>query len=357
MQRIEDFMTMFQSGNLIGIDIGLSSVKMCELSGSKGRYTIEGFSIISLSEAAIIEDEIQKPEEIVGAIEMCYQRLQSKKKIVSLGIDGPNTMTKRMNVPDGSKDDIENNVLWEAEQFIPFGADESEMDYHIIGELADEEDILDVLVVAAKIPVIEDFQNLVKLSGLNVKIVDLKSLALINSFSEAYRSDIDKHNDGVAIIDFGAQKTTIIVYKEGAPALSKEINFGGVLVTEEIQRQLGLSYAEAEEIKISGAADGQHPEDVVNIIRSHNEDMLQEIKKVLNFYISPGAQEQIYHVFITGGSSMLPNLKEDLADILELKVSRMKYTHQFNLSKFAAKNKDIIDLVGGVALGLGMRKI
>jgi Tfp pilus assembly PilM family ATPase len=53
----------------------------------------------------------------------------------------------------------------EAEQFIPFGVDESEMDYHIIGEMTDEEDILDVLVVAAKIPVIEDFQNILKVAG------------------------------------------------------------------------------------------------------------------------------------------------------------------------------------------------
>jgi type IV pilus assembly protein PilM len=357
MEQFNDLMTNFQSGSLIGVDIGLSSIKVCELSGSSGKFKVEAFSIRTLSEAAIIDDEIQKPEEIITTLEDCLADIQTKKKIAALGIDGPNTMTKRMNVPDGSKEDVENNVLWEAEQFIPFGVDESEMDYHIIGEMTDEEDILDVLVVAAKIPVIEDFQNILKVAGLKTRVVDMKALSLINAFEEAYKDELEKYNQGTAVIDFGAQKTSIIIYKNGGPSLTKEIGIGGVLITEEVQRQMGLSYSEAESLKISGTNDGQYPEELAHIIKNHIEDLISELRKVLNFYISPGSADQIGQIMITGGSSTILGLKEELKEAFEVKVERINFTRSFALTGRVKNQRAAIDLIGGVVLGLAMRKV
>ena len=74
---------------------------------------------------------------------------------------------------------------------------------------------------------------------------------------------------GAIILDFGAQYTSVIVYRNSGPILTKEINVGGVLVTEEIQRSMGVSYAEAEDLKINGDENGNLPEEIIEIIDKH----------------------------------------------------------------------------------------
>lgn len=359
-QQFQDLMANFEKGQLIGVDIGLSAVKLAFMSAKgKNRFKLENYASVPLSEAAIIEDEIQKPDEIIKALQQCLDEGKIKAKICNLGMDGPNTMTKRMQVPDGTKEDVEDNILWESEQYIPFGADDSEVDYAILGKI-EEEDIVDALVAAAKISVVETYMDYLKEAGLIVRKVDLNVLAINNIFEVIAGDNLQDYSDaGTIIIDFGAQTTTVIVYKNGGPVLTKEIPVGGVLVTEEIQRQMGVSYEEAEDLKTSGDENGNLPEEILDIIQSQINGQLAEIRKVLNFFIAAGSSDQAGHCFITGGSCRLPGLAESLQEIIDIEV---EYLNPFEVIEFDKRSFDeealeTIATTGVVAMGLGLRKI
>ncbi len=358
-EKISDLLAGFDKGNLIGVDIGLSAVKLAKISPYKKTYKLEAYESIDLSEAAIIEDEIQKPEEVVEALKECFEKLDSKKKIVCVGIDGPNTIVKRLQVANGSSEEVEDNVLWEAEQYIPFGVDESEIDFFVIRDIK-EQDVKDVIVAATRSDIPHNYAELTKESGLIPKIVDMNALAITNLFEVAYAEDIKEYSEeGTIIIDFGAQKTTIIVYKDGGPVLVREIPFGGVLVTEEIQRQMGLNYFEAEDLKLMGDANGNLPEEILGIIDIQLEKIMQEVRKILNFYIAAGSSEQVSYCFITGGSSMLPGLAESLNEVLKMKISYLDPFENmiFDNKRFNDSQLSKIAATGVVAMGLGMRKI
>ena len=146
----------------------------------------------------------------------------------------------------------------------------------------------------------------VKEAGLIPKVVDLNVFALVNIFEFIYANRLEElSEEGAIIVDFGAQYTSVIVYKNGAPVLTKEIAIGGVLLTEQIQRQMGVNYEEAEDLKIHGDDNGNLPEEVIDILESHNEKLIEELKKVLNFYIAAGSSEQVGYAFVTGGSLSL----------------------------------------------------
>jgi type IV pilus assembly protein PilM len=287
-------MANFEKGQLVGIDIGLSSVKVALLSKTKKNvFRLEKFKSIPLSEAAIIEDEVQKPDEIIEAIGKALEESGIDTRICNLGMDGPNTMTKRFQVPDGTKDDVEDNILWESEQYIPFGADESEVDYYVIGDIPEDE-VKDVLVAAIRVDIAEAYMEYVKTLGLLPKVIDLNVLAMNNVFELVYEKNLDRYSeDGVIILDFGAQTTSVIVYKNSGPVLTKEVNVGGVLITEEIQRIMGVSYDEAEDLKKHGDDNGNLPEEIISIIESQISTQIAELKKVLNFYIAAGSSEQV----------------------------------------------------------------
>jgi type IV pilus assembly protein PilM len=360
VQQYKDFIANFEKGQLVGIDIGLSSVKVCLLSKPKKNvFKLEKYASISLSEAAIIEDEVQKPDEIIEAIAKALEEASITKKICNIGMDGPNTMTKRFNVPDGTKEDVEDNILWESEQYIPFGADDSEVDYFVIGDIPEDE-VKDVLVAAIRIDIAEAYMEYVKSLGLIPKVIDLNVLAINNVFEFVNDKDLEAYNeDGVIIIDFGAQTTSVVVYKNGGPTLTKEINVGGVLITEEIQRIMGVSYDEAEDLKKHGDEKGNLPEEIVSIIEGQISSQIAELRKVLNFYIATGSSEQISDCLITGGGAKLPGLIEALVELIDGQVSILNPFEviQYDKKKFSEQQIESIMTSGLVSLGLAMRSI
>lgn len=360
VQQYKDFMANFEKGQLVGIDIGLSSVKVALLSkAKKNTFRLDKFASIPLTEAAIIEDEVQKPDEIIEAIASALDSAGITKRICNIGMDGPNTMTKRFQVPDGTKEDVEDNVLWESEQYIPFGADDSEVDYYVIGDIPEDE-VKDVLVAAIRIDIAETYIEFVKSLNLIPKVVDLNVLAINNVFEHVYEKDLeDVSEEGVIILDFGAQTTSVIVYKNGGPVLTKEINAGGVLITEEIQRIMGVSYDEAEDLKKHGDENGNLPEEIISIIEGQISSQIAELKKVLNFYIATGSSEQISNCLITGGGAKLPGLAEALSDLIDGEVSLLNPFEaiEYDKKKFSEDEIESIATSGLVALGLGMRSV
>jgi type IV pilus assembly protein PilM len=359
MDKYKDFMVGFEKGQLIGIDIGLSAVKLAVLSqGKKDSFKLEKFISIPLSEAAIIEDEVQKPDEIIAAIKKAISEGSITKKIACIGMDGPNTVTKRLQVPDGAQDEVEDNILWESEQYIPFGADDAEIGFTILGRI-EEEEIVDAIVGAIRTDVAEKYLDFVGNAGLVGKIMDLNVFAVVNMFEYIYDSKIETlSEDGTIILDFGAQYTSIIVYKNNGPVLTKEINLGGVLVTEEIQRSLAVSYPEAEDLKVNGDDQGNLPEEIIDIIESHIEKILDELRKILNFYIAAGSSEQVGHCYITGGSSRLPGLTEALQDLIDIEIQEINPFEVLEVKgKFEDEELAHIASCGLVTLGLAMRSV
>jgi type IV pilus assembly protein PilM len=354
-EQIDDLMGKLNPGSIVGVDIGSHSIKVCELSGSLGKLKLERFGVFTLSEATLIEDEVQKPSEIVEGVLDALGQAGIKSKTICLGLFGPNTMTKRLNVPEGSQEEIEDHIQWEAEQYITFGADDSQIDHFILGD--NEGGGKDAIVVAAKNDVIAGFTELMKEAKLHVKVVDLNVIALSNIFELVVEDNLEEYSKGTLLLDFGAQTTKILVYKRGGPIFTKEIPVGGSLITEEIQRQMGVSYEEAEDLKTTTDDNGNLPQEILNIINSQLEHQLAEIRKSINFYVTQGSAEKVDTCFICGGSSLLPGLVEKLTNIAGIPVEVLDV---FSVIK-ADENKldfslEHLAAISPIVLGLALRK-
>lgn len=350
--QIDDLIGRLSPGTIFGVDIGAHSIKVCELSGTPGKFKVERFGVFVLSEAALIEDEIQKPAEVAEGIIEAIKQSGIKSRSACLGLFGPNTMTKRLSVPEGSREEIEDHVMWESEQYITFGADESQIDFHVLGE--NEGGGNDALVAAAKNELIEKYTSLLKESKLNVKLIDLNVIAISNVFEEFAAKDLEEYSQGTLILDFGAQSTKIVVYKRGGPIFTKELPIGGGLITEEIQRQMGVSYEEAEDLKTSS----ELPEEILNIINTQVDQQISEVRKNINFYVTQGSAEKVSYCFVTGGSSLLPGLVEKLSASTNMEIQRLNVFNSIKIDeRKLGQNLDQLSAISAVVIGLAMRKV
>lgn len=354
-EQFDELIGKINPGSVFGIDIGAHSIKVCELSGSPGKIKVDKFSSFMLSEAAIIEDELQKPSEIVDGIVQAINQAGIKSRVVCFGLYGPNTMTKRLNVPEGSKEEIEDHVMWESEQYITFGADESQVSFHVIGD--NEGGGKDAIVAAARTDVVETFTKIMTDAKLMTKVVDLNVIAISNVFEEVYADDLETYSQGSLIIDFGAQSTKIIVYKRGGPIFTKELPIGGGLITEEIQRQMGVSYEEAEDLKSATDDKGNLPEEILNIINIQVDQQVAEIRKNINFYVTQGSAEKVEHCFITGGSSLLPGVVEKLTNASGIQVKTLDILSSIKVDeKNLEQGLEEFAAISPVVIGLALRK-
>ena len=121
---------------------------------------------------------------------------------------------------------------------------------------------------------------------------------------------------------------------------------------------MGVSYEEAEDLKIHGDDNGNLPEEIIGILEQYNERLMEELKKVLNFYIAAGSSEQVSYAFVTGGSCRLPGIKEALQEFIDLDVEEIDPFEALEVKgQFSDEELDDLAYCGLVALGLAMRKI
>ena len=351
---------MFQVGpkGLIGIDIGMSAIKFAEVSKvGDNQFKVNRFTSVDLPEGTIIEDEIQKEDEILKALQVGLEKLNSSNKFACIGLTGPNTLIKRLQLAGGAVEEIEDQVTWEMEQYLPFPIDEGNISFSIVGE--NQGGGVDVIVGAAKKVLVTNFKEIVERQNLRVKIVDMSAAATLNVIEAVFGDEIKVRGKTWILMDVGAQKTHFMIYKNGVLVFFKEIAIGGLTITEEIQRQMGVNYNEAESLKIYGDGSGNIPEEIVELINQVLDSFFTELKKTLDFWISSTSEETFDGCVITGGSVQLPGFAEALQELLETEVHIL---NPFSAMTFNKNNIDEADLndisyKGVVAIGLAMRSL
>lgn len=349
----------FGPKTIIGVDIGQSAIKACVVSTDKKytSYKLQHFKRVPLSEGAIIEDEIHKEEEVIEAIASAVSGAGTGVNKACIGISGPSTISRRLQLAGGSIDEIEDQVTWEAEQYIPFNVEESTLSFHLIGE--NEGGGVDVVVAAAKNSLIQSHRDLVEGAGLRPKIVDLSILACVNLFQFVKDAELKSNDEASAILmDIGAQSTQFVICRDNTIVFTKEIAMGGVMVTEEIQRQMGVNHVDAESLKTVGDENGNLPEEVVEVIEQVNESFIADIKKTIEFYITSTSDESFEKVYLTGGGALTPGLSEGVESALGLEVEFLNPFERLDYGKKLSEDDlQEIGFLGAASIGLAMRKL
>ncbi|MCY4524151.1 MAG: pilus assembly protein PilM, partial [Halobacteriovoraceae bacterium] len=220
---IDNIKDSFSIGNKVvaGLDIGSNAVKVAILSKTRDKFKLINYARVPLSEGALIEDIIEKPDEIVSAIKQAVKKAKISTKTTCIGMFGPGFFVKILVLPEENIDDIEDQIAWDIEQYLPFTVEESFISHHVVKK--SKQAGTTVLVAAAKQDVIFSFKDLVEDANLKVKIVDSQVTALTNIFEHVLKDKLVKANVSFLFMNIGAQKTEFIIYKDKSIVFTKEI--------------------------------------------------------------------------------------------------------------------------------------
>ena len=283
-------MILGKKKDVIGLDIGSSSVKLVELSKGKDGFKLQNLGISPLPPEAIVDGALMDSVTIIDTIRDLISTTKTKKKDVVTSVSGHSVIVKKITLPFMTVAELEESIQWEAERYIPFDINDVNIDFQIFGSSPDNPDLMDVVLVAAKKDIINDYVSVIMESGLNPVIIDIDSFALENMLAINYEIDKD---ETVAIVNVGASITNINILKNNISGFTRDIFKGGNQITEEIQRQLHIDYEEAERIKVGSKVEAASQPAIQNVLKTASESLAIEIGNSLDFFQSTTTYEKI----------------------------------------------------------------
>jgi type IV pilus assembly protein PilM len=290
--------------NLIGVDIGSSSIKVCELRESRGGgRSLIRFGYHPLPADTVVDGHIMNRSAVVEGLEKLFHKV--KRRHVALRASGHSVIIKKITMPLITEGELAEQIGWEAERHIPFDLSEVHIDYQRLQERPDQGQ-MDVLLVAAKKEEIADLTDLANQARLKPMVVDLDAFTIQNVFEMGYGTPAV--GETVVLIHVGASLTTVNILSERTTAFTRDIASGGDTITEEIKRQLGTTHEEAEAYKLGGDGRGVVPREVPDIIRQVVEQLAGEIQRSLDFYLATSGDRDITKVFVSGGTANVRSL-------------------------------------------------
>src|SRR6202142_348003 len=344
---------MAEGKNLVGVDVGASSIKVVQLKGARKGMSVAKFGYAPLPPQTIIDGHIMSAGIVTETLIKIFQDNKIQLKDVAVGIYGQQVIVRKITVPMMTSEELDEQISWEAEQHIPFDIKVMSVDYEVLRRRP-EAGQMDLLLVAAKKDEINDYASILREAKLRPLVVDINAFTIQNIFE----SQLGLPEDGtIGLLNVGAAVSSLNIVSRGVSAFTREITNAGNAITEEIQKQCNVSYEQAEAYKCGGGPTQIVPQEVHQIITSACEALAGEIQRSLDFYLATSGETEIGRIYVSGGSAYLAPLAKAIEKRARGPVQLFDPLANLQIDAKTANEADIraraAQLV--VALGLSLR--
>ena len=336
----------------IALDIGSQNTKM--LVFQKGKAIVEKMIIEATPPGSFQGGNILDKEVLFDFLAQCAVKMKIEDLKVIAGVSGKAVIAKKLDIPQVEESMLPEFVEIEAEQELFYNREEMELDYDILrGIRADKPENQSLLVVTVLKKVIEDYNQLIKKSGMECEILDTSATALFNSFE--YNEDLDE-NKNYMVLDIGRSGTNMALVLKKQIVFLRHLSVGGDFFNQGIQKKMNIDYQEAEELKISASKEQSAPKELVSLIRTElNESFVEEILSCYELFSNLFPEQNVHCAYITGGACQTLGLSAHLKEKLSCPVYFFNPFKKIELKPELKKEQGRLQFFSAVATGLALR--
>src|SRR5581483_6122748 len=268
------------SKTIVGLDIGSSSIKAIELRKVKGSIEVAHVGFEPLASDIVVDSMIVDSGSVSNAISKLFTESVMKTRAVATSVSGHSVIVKRISVPTMSDSELADHIQTEAVQHIPFDIADVNIDYQILSDDTSGPQ-MEVLLVAIKKDKILNYTNVLSLAGKAPAVVDIDAFALQNCYEYNYDP---APGSTVALLNLGASVMNIDIVKGTTPRFTRDVSVGGHQYTDSLQKELDLTFEDAESLKLGNKVGTVSEEAKVPILQQVTEIIVLEIQKTFDFF-------------------------------------------------------------------------
>jgi type IV pilus assembly protein PilM len=335
----------------VGLDIGSKSIKVIELKGSAGAWSLRAAGAVAVN-APVIDANLNDQKavaELASVVKKLIKDARIEGRNVAISLPETQVFTRLMQFPLLNDAEIASAVKWEAEEYIPIPIKDAIIEHQIVERLenATPPQVL-VLLVAVLKSLVENYIEVVEKAGLAVVGVETELISIARAVAPEGKT--------VLLVDFGARSTDIAISKSTQVYFSRSVPTAGDAFTRAVAQSLGVNITQAEEYKRTyGLAENQLEGKVGRALSPIFKVVAGEIKKAIHYYQLNIKGETPTVVIISGGSAGLPGAAAMLTNLLGMEVVIGTPFGKVKVDPEAARGLANYAPLYSAAVGLAMR--
>jgi type IV pilus assembly protein PilM len=388
----------------IGVDVGSTAVRVAEVAAGEIPVIVRAAQV-PLPPGVVVGGEVRQPEVVAEALRELWSKAGVKSKQVHLGVGNQRVVVRELALPWLPEKELRDTLGFQVQEFIPMASDEAVLDFDPLGEMDQGgRRMVRILLVAAHKPMVNALVEAALAARLDPQGIDLTPFAVTRAVGAGDDGlDLDSSGDE-AIVDIGAQVTSICVHDRGVTRFVRMLPSGGRDITLALASVLGVDDETAERLKrgerfggsadsvpaVGAPADGapavqlpppvdapaadalptgtlpvQAPRGVPGVIADPTEvrdlalaragSFVDEVRSSLEFFTAQMSNAQIGRVLVIGGGSRLDGLLELLQERLPVPVDRARLFERAKSEiELSAEASAEAEAVLAVAVGLAI---
>jgi type IV pilus assembly protein PilM len=344
---------IWKRGNksMVGVDIGSSSVKAVELRGKGGDFQLLSLGYEGLQPDSVVDGQIMELNAVSTAISNIFNEHKIKTTKVAAGVNGHSVIVKNIVLPQMTEDELQESFAWHAEEHIPFDISDVNLDYHVTGSTPDA---IHVLMAACKRDKVANLKQTIQLAGKQPAVIDVDAFALQNCYELNYDP---QPGHIVALLNIGASTTNINILNGARSVFTRDATFGGNQYTSLLQKELGLTFDQAERVKrgMPLPDDVEHRE-IEPILDTVSDILALEIQKTIDFYRATveDGESAVQQILVSGGGSKLKGLVEFLFKRFEIPVEMFDPFRKIRVDSRGFDPEYMREIVPEMAIAVGL---
>ena len=337
----------------ISIDIGSSGIKIMSLDLSRETPKLISLAQVPTPANALNNNIVTNVEALGEAIKSAIESNDIKAEKVVYGLPGPSVFTRKIKTAKVKPEEFKNNLSFEAANYIPHDTSSVFLDFQILSSNAND---MEVLLIAVKNEILYSFKQAIEAAGLEAAVADVDYFAISNMHEFNYPEDSDKL---IAVLDVGSKFTGVNLVQSRIPCFTGDIPVGGRLYTDALCESLGITPAQAEQIKSGAQVEGVDPALLSDTLDRTTDYVAAEIHRQLGFFWTAAELTSgIEKIYLTGGAAKSHGLLEELKSRTGIECEIINPFKKLSWSdNFDSEYLQQISHTVGVSVGLAMRKV
>jgi type IV pilus assembly protein PilM len=335
--------------NVIGVDVGTSSIKVVELEERKGVITLTTYGEVQLgpyagkSLGAVVHlDPKQQQEALVDVVR--ESAVKSRNAVFAMPLSASFISTSVLQADPTA--DLSATVRIEARKLIPASLSEVTLDWAELEPLSDNQTGRPVLIAAIQNTAIDRFNVLMQFAGFAGAPTEIECFSTNRTIAK---------KDHTVILDVGATTSKMYMSHNGVLVRMHRVNAGGAEVTAYLVETLSVSFAEAEKIKLQAvSSNSEHYVAVQQAYTKIFSRSLREFRQVIDHY-QKDSEISFTHISVCGGASLFSGFASQFQETLGLPV---EFIDPFKNVAYPAFMEDAMMQIGPLfvpALGAALR--
>ena len=307
---------------IVGVDIGSTTIRGVELADpAKPRPTLLRYAEVPLTESAVSRGEVLEPNTVGALLKQLWAVGGFKSRRVVLGMGNQRVLARDLSVPSAPRERIRESLPFVAQEMLPVPVQDALLDFFPVSESMTETGPMThgLLIAAVKEAVVGNVKA-VQAAGLTPVEVDLIPFALGRLMVTRPRLQ-----GTVALVDVGANTTSVVILLDGVPQFVRIISAGGADVTAAVASQLALPADEAERLKrlhgVVSADPTPAAQAAVSTARDVVSELLVSLRNTISYYSNTRPSHPVGSIVLTGGGSSMPGFADAVADFTRLPAS------------------------------------